>query len=892
MNKPVSERPEKIDTILESLEDIVFEVDYSGVILNGWASNFNSFFMPRESFLNKPLSKLFPPEMAEPFMQAIDALVKTQTIQTLEYASPFDNHFFHARFHLLKNTPNRIMVLIRDVTEMHTIQTQLKLNEARFRNLVKFSTDITTIIKPYGTISYQSDSYSHQFGYSKSLVGRNIFDFIHPDDRLRVMEEIKRGVEKGGVSDFIEFRYLHAKGHYVYVESKGNNLIHEPGIEGIVVNSRDITERKLAEESLKKSEERYRKLLHNSMDIITVLNEKAEVIFDSFSIFTQFGYTENIEGRNVFDFVHPEDRERAMEAFAKGLVTPGITEPVEFRFLTSDGGYRYVEVIGNNLFHEPSIHGFVINSRDITDRKRMQQEFDQINARNIAILESTQDEIYAVDTQLKYTAFNEAHRQFMESHYGIRIEVGQYVLQSDEAKENHLKELLETCLNGIPFNQTLQFKDYKIGLQFKDVSFNPIKGEGNEIIGVAVFSKDITESKRASDELVDAKNQAIAAATAKSEFLSNMSHEIRTPMNAIIGMTHLLLEKIQDEEIREYLHSIKYSSDNLLVVINDILDFSKIEAGKVSLEHIDFSLRQKMDEVKKTFDLKAKEKDLTLHIDIDAKVPEHINGDPYRLNQILFNLIGNAIKFTHKGSVSVLIRKIKDENEWVTLLFEIRDSGIGIPVHKLDTIFESFTQAYTDTTRKYGGTGLGLAITRKLVNIQGGRIYLNSTVNAGTTFYVEIPYMKAQVTAAEKPHVPIEEDKEELLKGLNILIAEDNVMNQFVIKQILAKWKCTLTIANNGEEVIKLLHDTDYDVILMDLQMPEMSGYEATRIIRSKESIVKNPDIPIIALTADAFPETKRKVLETGMNDFLTKPFNRDELFDKISKYCFKPSVS
>lgn len=879
------------DAILESLDDLVFEVTSNGTIINGWTSDQNSFFIPKEQFLNKQLKELFPAAMSDLFMGVIDKLIASKTLQTIEYASPFDNRYFHARFSLLKDTDNIVVVLIRDITQKHEVQQQLIQNEHRFRNLVKFSTDITTIIKPDGTMVYQSESYQSQFGYDSSYLGRNIFEFIHPDDRDFVIREIQLGVEKGGVSEFIEFRYRHADGHYIYIESKGNNLLHEPGIEGIVVNSRDIAERKLSEEKLRKSEERHRNLLHNSMDVITVLNEKGEVMYDSFSIYTQFGYDKPIEGSSIFDFVHPDDREKAMQVFAKGLVTPGITEPVDFRFRAADGSYRFVEAIGNNLFHEPSIQGFVVNSRDITDRKLMQEKLDLSNARNTAILESTQDEIFAVDTNLNYTTFNEAHRHFMESHYGITIQTGQYALQSEEAKVNHLSDALNGALKGTSLIKTYQFRDPKMGLQYKEVSFNPIRDENNEIIGVAVFSKDITEAKRSSDELVEARNQAIAAATAKSEFLSNMSHEIRTPMNAIIGMTNLLLEKIKDEEILEYLHSIKYSSDNLLVVINDILDFSKIEAGKVSLEQIDFNIRMKLDEVRKSFELRAKEKHLDFSVEIDPSVPTFLKGDPYRLNQILFNLLGNAIKFTHKGSVTARIKVIKKDQEWETLLFEVCDTGIGIPQQKMDHIFESFTQAYTDTTRKYGGTGLGLAITRKLVNIQGGRIYLNSTVNAGTTFYVEIPYMKADAAATDPLISGASEDKLKLLKGLHILIAEDNVMNQFVIKQILAKWQCQLTIANNGEEVIRMLHQDDFDVILMDLQMPEMSGYEATRIIRSKESVVRNPDIPIIALTADAFPETKRKVLETGMNDFLTKPFNRDELYDKIVKFCFNAST-
>ena len=892
MNTPNLQNSVNINALLESLDDLVFELDKDGVIIQGWASEKNTFFIEPKKFIGKSLTELFPKELSSYFNDAIAKTYETGKIQQVEYQSPFDNRYFNARFNLLKTTDN-IVVLVRDITQFHQIQSQIVISERRFRNLIKHSTDITTIISAEGNILYQSESFNRQFGYKDSVIGHNILEFVHPDDQAKVLNEIKLGIESGGVSDLIEFRFKHADGHYVDVESRGNNLLNEPGIEGIVVNTRDITDRKHAEEKLKQNEERYRNLLHNSMDIITVLNEKGEVMLDSFSILTQFGYDNTLEGTSIFDFVHPDDLEKAKLLFAESMKKPGITEPIEFRFKSADGSYRNVEAIGNNLFHEPSIHGFVINSRDITERKRMQSDLQMSNARTAAILESTSDVIFAIDTNYKYIAFNKAHEQIIKLVYGVDIHLGDKALldENDLAKFDRvaLKLLFDRSIKGEQFTHVFEVNSDNTNMRYTEISFNPIKNEQGSVVGVAVFSKDITERKRSADEILKARNEAIAAASAKSEFLSNMSHEIRTPMNAIIGMTELLLEKSSDDESKEYLQSIKYSSDNLLVVINDILDFSKIEAGKVALEQIDFNIRHKLDEIKKLFAFKSKEKELEFITEFDSNIPEYVNGDPYRLNQILFNLLGNAVKFTSKGSVIMKVSVIDGIDDDVRLLFEIKDSGIGIPDRKMESIFESFSQAYTDTTRKFGGTGLGLAITKKLVHLLGGKIYLTSKINVGSTFSVEIPYLKStKISGLEsiKVQSPV---ADRFLKGIHILVAEDNSINQFLIKQTLSKWDCEITMASNGQEALSLLKANDYNIVLMDLQMPEVNGYEATRIIRSKNTSVRNPTIPIIALTADAFPETKRKVLETGMNDFVAKPFNRDELFDKIARLCSRP---
>lgn len=572
--------------------------------------------------------------------------------------------------------------------------------------------------------------------------------------------------------------------------------------------------------------------------------------------------------------------------------------------MTSQGDEKIaVQMIKNGAFdyftkaeiNTDKISKVVITAIRLSDserqRKKAEREIIENNNRLNAILESTRNLIYAVDVNLNLISFNSSFKENIEhliKQHGIvksDINLNDFPL-SDERKEKMIGNI-HRCLKGEQFQvlEQVSFSNSRSDVPWYETTYNPIINSDGEVTGAAIYSQDVTENKKFEQELLQAKNDAIAAANAKSEFLSNMSHEIRTPMNAIIGLSELLLEEGFTGTTLENLKSIKYSADNLLVIINDILDFSKIEAGKITFESIDFDLRHRMNELKRTFDHRAHEKGLEFIVDVNEDVPVALKGDPYRLNQILFNLVGNALKFTSDGKVGVHVKIESEEPEMLKLRFDISDTGIGIPKDKQDKIFESFTQANTDTTRKYGGTGLGLAITKNLTQLQGGDISISSEVGKGTTFSVIIPYHRGEKSVVQEREKKSAEETYDLSK-LKILLVEDNLMNQFVAKQFFKKWNNEVLVANNGAEAIKVLSEReDIDLVLMDLQMPEMSGFQAAEIIRAEKSMVKNAAVPIIALSADAFLETRRKVLEAGMDDFVTKPFKPEELFQKIVKY-------
>lgn len=383
-------------------------------------------------------------------------------------------------------------------------------------------------------------------------------------------------------------------------------------------------------------------------------------------------------------------------------------------------------------------------------------------------------------------------------------------------------------------------------------------------------------------QLEDARIELEKSTKAKSEFLATMSHEIRTPMNAIMGMTHLLRKEEPRDDQMEPLNILDFSGRTLLTLIDDVLDFSKIEAGRIEFESTEFDLHQLVSTIIETFRVTAANKNIELRSHIQKNLHPVLTGDPARLTQILNNLISNAVKFTEHGHVALSINKLKEEGEEITIQFEVEDTGIGIANDRIESIFESFTQASGSTKRLYGGTGLGLAISKQLTELQGGKVWVDSTLGEGSTFYIQLTFEKGAVKEASVDSSSDVIFDEQLLHGLRVLLAEDNVVNQKVMSRFLERWSVELTVVDNGEDAVKEIKSSSFDVVLMDLQMPLMDGYEATMEIRKLEDSIK-AKTPIIALTAAALQEVKEQVFACGMNDFVTKPFNPAELKEKMA---------
>jgi len=436
----------------------------------------------------------------------------------------------------------------------------------------------------------------------------------------------------------------------------------------------------------------------------------------------------------------------------------------------------------------------------------------------------------------------------------------------------------------------IKFAETEITTQKKELE-KAFKQNTKQQTKLTIAFKKIEDQNK---ELEKAYEKIKETTRIKEVFLANTSHEIRTPLNAIIGFTNLLLRKPIGESIdnkdSQYLSNIKNSGDNLLVIINDILDFSKIEAGKLTIEKTNFNIREIAQTVISTLQMKASENDINLVLNMEKQIPEFLIGDPVRLNQVIMNLAGNAIKFTKpKGHVSVSIELENETADLADLVFKVNDDGIGIPQDKLETIFDSFTQAESDTTRKYGGTGLGLAIVKRLIELQHGEIFAESELNQGTTFTFKLSYQKGE---KKEPSKTVEFDYhlgECHPKDITILIAEDNQINQQLAIDTIKAWNkdIEIEIVESGIMAIDKLKEKDFNLIFMDIQMPEMDGYETTKAIREQLPVPKSR-IPIIAMSAHTMLEEKNKSIDSGMNDYIIKPFNPDELYYKIKLFTCK----
>ncbi len=512
---------------------------------------------------------------------------------------------------------------------------------------------------------------------------------------------------------------------------------------------------------------------------------------------------------------------------------------------------------------------------------------------SLSLIEASLDPLVTINTEGKITDMNEA----MVTITGIDREIlrgsdfSLYFTEPQKAREVY-QEVFE---KGFVIDHPLTMKDGKP----TDVLFNGsvYKDEQGNVLGAVVVARDVTEKKRIETELLEAKiyaelatsiaeeaqKKAEIAVKSKQQFLSNMSHEIRTPLNGIIGFTKVVLKTDLTAKQKEYLTAIKMSGDALIVLINDILDLAKVDAGKMTFEKTPFKLSSSLSAMLHLFETKIQEKNLVLIKEYDTKIPDVLVGDPIRLHQIILNLVSNAMKFTTEGRITVSVRLLSETAENVAIQFAVADTGIGIPKDKLEKIFENFQQASSNTTRLYGGTGLGLAIAKQLVETQGGTIQVESTVDKGSNFSFILNFDKTDAEAEVVTDI-LEVDKD--IKNIKVLVVEDMPLNQLLMKTILDDFGFERDIADNGKIAIEKLKTKSYDVILMDLQMPEMNGFEATEYIRNTLKL----KVPIVALTADVTSSDVARCKAVGMNDYVAKPVDERLLYSKIVGLVKKPA--
>ena len=654
-------------------------------------------------------------------------------------------------------------------------------------------------------------------------------------------------------------------------------------ITGVLVNARDITTKKQNEDFLVEAYQ-MAKMGNWFYDV-----EKDELVLsDSLcDVLNRYPPQNTLDFETLVQIIHPDDQFTFKNIIGTCLKTGEDIVSIK-KVLIPDKAPAYLKCIVKAFRDEKgNVSRLIGTTQDITDSKYAELQIKSEKDFLANLIEHLPIGVFTKDVNqgFKYVIVNRK----MEGIFRIKREdvIGKndFEIEDDsEAAEFYHQTDLEVLKTQTPLhiqNVIIQNNDEQLIINITKLIIFDAQQKPRYILGMI---EDVTSSKKYEEALKEAKEKAERATQSKSEFLSTVSHEIRTPMNAVIGLTNLLLDESPNLNQQEKLETLKFSAENLLALINDILDYNKIEAGKVEFEEVEFNLKHVCMNLKKSLDIQAKEKGLRLKVIFDEDIPDLIIGDTVRLSQILYNLLSNALKFTSQGSVKLIVELVEEKKDNTVICFSVIDTGIGIPEDKQDKIFEQFEQSSLDITRKYGGTGLGLSITKRLLELQNSHINLKSKPGEGSNFYFNLTFRKNQYKSSNTPLLKDPASRNDMLKGTRILVAEDNAINRFVIKNYLDKWSVISDYAENGKIAIDMVQESEYDLILMDLEMPELGGIDATISIRKLKG-EQFKVLPIIALTASAMGHIRKTVMDAGMNDYVLKPFNPMSLYHKLIKH-------
>lgn len=751
-------------------------------------------------------------------------------------------------------------------SHLHTAQ--------EYREMFNHSGDLHCIVSKNGQIEFVNNSAVDIIGYTvDEIVGRFIWDFSPPDERSKVLPDIERAMLRG-LDHFKLETSVVTKGGSIKIFS-WNNVIRDGRW---LINGRDITQQKKSQQQLEQLS--FVASHVNNGVVINDADSHAIWVNKAFEIIT--GYTaEEVLGKRVGDLLLRNYTEDPTLEYARSRTANRESFSVVLPAHRKDSSSLWLSVMNTIVLNkEGEIDRSIEILTDITQQKESESQNETLS---LALRKSSVG-IVVRDNKNKVVWFNDAFEAI--TGYGL-----------NEFKGKHLGDILigpDTSMIDykVAKDAFANQKTYEIENLFYTKTGNkvwlylsntPLFNEMGQMERQVCIVVDITERKKGEQELIETREAAIKLGKAKETFLSVMSHEMRTPLNAIIGISRVLLEDEPLERQLENLDMLKFSTENLLTLINDVLDYTKIETGNLELEIRPLNLKKIVRSTIESLQFKVSRENVSMKMQVDEEIPDVLMADNTRIYQILMNLLGNAVKFTQCGEITLALTQVSQDSQSVCIEFKVSDTGIGISPDKLDYIFESYTQESADTSRKYGGTGLGLAITKKLVQLHQSEIFVESEKGKGSCFYFTIRFLRCSEQNLDAPGI----DQPLVSMPSCILIVDDNPINRMVAQKTVMRWGIKSDLAENGSEALEMISRKDYDLVLMDLHMPVMDGYEATRRIRLLPDN-KYKQLPVIALTGSDLVVRKEMILDAGINDTVLKPFVPMDLFKKIKPFLVK----
>jgi PAS domain S-box-containing protein len=872
--------------LFDSLTELVYILDLDGRLLNVNEAVLRAYGYTRQELLGQTPAMLADParvdleEAAEHFRRAVAGEPQRFEWWGLRKdGSTFPKEVVETRSTYFGR--DAVIAVARDITDRVEAERALREREEHFRRLIENASDLVSIITPDGTIRYESEAIKRLFGYSPGEgVGVSAWDRVHPDDHAHVRRALAEVAASPGETRSAEFRYLSRCGEWRYVEAVGKTLTSDPG-DGIVINTRDATDRKVAEEALRESEERYRALIENTHDIIVVLDPATgRIRYQSPSMERILGYAPGSGAEaNMLELVHPDDAPVAMAAIAQAAMAPGTIAHAEYRYRHQDGSWRHLETFGRTFSPVTAEQGLVLNTRDITERKEAEDALRRSEQHFRRLIENAQDNIVIVDARgtMKYQSPSVERILGYTPDELVGVNAFDYIHPDDvPVVAGELGASFATP--GYIGHAEYRFRHKDGGWRYLEAFGQTLSPESAEE-GVVCNIRDVTERRMAEEAMRRATQEAERANRAKSEFLSRMSHELRTPMNSILGFSQLLSRGALAADQRRGVQHILTAGRHLLRLINEVLDIARIESGRqqLSLEPVRLSLVVQ-EAVALARPLGAQHGVILEEEELPAG-GTFVTADRQRLSQVLLNLLSNAVKYNReRGTVRLRCEILPDEER---VRVRVSDTGHGVDPAQRDQLFIPFARLGAEHT-DVEGTGLGLALSQRLVEAMGGTLTLEESSEEGSTFALDLRLARDPVERLEKRTPAPAAVGARIRTPVTLLYVEDNLANLSLVETILSERPGWKTIpALQGRMGAELAREHSPDLVLLDLHLPDVQGDEVLRRLRSDE---RTSAIPVVMISADATPRTIDRLIARGADAYLTKPLDVDEFLSTIDR--------